>query len=162
MYLLVSTRHWRVMLMTDFTTQPLIKGCNSTPLCMFLFVCVFSVWTVQISDTPASSVPSESLLQSVSVPSCSVRSSRPATQWWVTVQQQQPFVLQFGLFAVLLLLPWSSENSLLLLQLMYDFLTNMTHICASVFVIVTLLISCMIFWVSNTYHLGSIGVKQDR
>lgn len=48
-------------------------------------MCVSSVWTAQISDTPAASVLSESLLQSVSVPSCSVRFSRPATRWWVTV-----------------------------------------------------------------------------
>lgn len=28
-----------MMLITDFITQPLIKGGNSTSLCMFLFVC---------------------------------------------------------------------------------------------------------------------------
>lgn len=47
---------------------------------------MLSVWTVQISDIPAASARSESLSQSASVPSCSVRCSRPATQWWVLVQ----------------------------------------------------------------------------
>lgn len=69
----------------------LSRLCFGICLAMFRLttpLCVFSVSAVQISDTPAASVRSESLLQSVSVPSCSVRSFRPATLWWVTQQLQ--------------------------------------------------------------------------